>query len=1113
MATLNINGRKDDNKKDKWPKLVSLIRSKGVAIAGLQESHLNEEETINLNDRFQKVVVINNGYSTSKEGIAFVLNKELVNGMKWKHTVIINGRASRLEIETEKDRGINIVLVYAPNNESDKIAFWKLLKVKLQNIGEMENVIMMGDFNSVENALDRYPHREDDERVKDAWKVIRNKFKLIDGWRLHNPIRKDYTFMQKATKSMSRIDRIYMDSGIYVYGYNWDHVETAISDHNMVVADVLKAKLPFIGKGVWRMYQDDISNSVTMKRISKLLKATNEKMMEVKEKGVGESMQRLWVSAKKEIKAITREERKVKLKQLSKEKSNLRRCIEKRMEKLTGEINETNLKYQEEIVELKTRLMVKTRNDLTKMQLATRARYREKGEKCTKYWFKLNKERLEENTILALINGKNKMERDTKGMGEIAVKHHEKLQARPIMDKERRDAIEKLEKIIEGRTIKETQKKDLASRTTRYEIEEAIKSAANGTSPGIDGIPYELYKELIKKEKKLQKKEIDIIGILHNVVNEIEDKGVEILTTNNKEESEFTDGLMFLLFKKKERWKIENYRPITLLNTDYKIYTKTIAKRLANVAPAVVHEDQAGFIPRRSLYDHTKTTQMVIEYCEVAEEDGCIIALDQEKAYDKIDHEYLWRILERYGFPMVFISRIKELYKDTSKAIMINGTITRKYKVKRGVHQGDPMSCILYDLAIEPLAEAIRKSDLKGLEIKECAERLIVNLFADDTLVYLTKGDDMKMLDNIINMFCKASTAKFNIDKTEILPVGKKEFRENVIETRKMGGNIITEDKKIIKEGESMRTLGSWVGNAKSDTLQWEKIMKSQEKIIDVWSKMNLTTKGKELVLKSLVQSKAVFLATVNGMPKSVEKEMLKMYHTFLWNGKAKGLMKWEQVINKRSQGGLGIPDISIRVEAIEIMWVRKWLKPKATRPRWAFIMDMILNESITKKPIVDRESRINWLSQSWHESDAKEVKLSSNIRRMLKVARKYNISAAAPKYDRDAKKSLPLWHNILMKNANYQWNKKSARCIRQNHNVKTIGDLVEWNATKNCSKACNAMTDRLLMMIPERINPLNMTPTKIRRANLDLTPRRLKKNEKKRNKKVFNPDVTTRGN
>ena len=89
------------------------------------------------------------------------------------------------------------------------------------------------------------------------------------------------------------------------------------------------------------------------------------------------------------------------------------------------------------------------------------------------------------------------------------------------------------------------------------------------------------------------------------------------MSTNNIKENEFTDGLLFLLFKKKDKCKIENYRPITLLNTDYKLYTKTIAKKLSEVAPTIVHEDQAGFIPKRSLYDHTRTTQMVIGYWEL----------------------------------------------------------------------------------------------------------------------------------------------------------------------------------------------------------------------------------------------------------------------------------------------------------------------------------------------------------------------------------------------------------------------------------------------------------------------------------------------------------------
>jgi len=1114
IASLNINGRRDDKKRDKWPKLTSLMRSKGIAILGLQESHINAEEAEKLNERFQKLIIINNGASTSKEGVTFILNKELVNGMKWKHTPIIEDRASRLEIETEQGRGLNIILVYAPNEVKEKIAFWNLLKTKLKEIGEMENIIIMGDFNSVENALDRYPHREDDEKVKEAWKKIRNKFKLIDGWREHNPTQKGYTYMQRATKSMSRIDRIYMDNNIYIYGYNWGHLETALSDHEMIIADILKAKIPYIGKGVWRMYQDDVESRVTIKRIIELIDETSRKIKDTKKKDNKDSIQKIWAETKNEIKTITIEERKVRTHDMNKEKANLKRGIEKRLEKLTNETNEMNDKYKTEIMELKSKLMTKTKNDLTKMQLATRARYRQKGEKCTKYWFGLNKEKVGDNTILALVNKENKITRKTKEMGEIAVQHHEKLQTKPEMTESRKKAITELEKIIDGKTIEEDQKAMLKEKTTRIEIEEAIKNTANGTSPGIDGIPYELYKEIIKIEsKKDDSKKVDIVGVLKEVINDIEENGIVKLSTVGKRENEFTDGLMFLLFKKKDKQRVENYRPITLLNTDYKIYTKTIAKKLAIVAPTIVHEDQAGFIPKRSLYDHTRTTQMVIEYCEIAEEDGCIIALDQEKAYDKIDHEYLWTILKKYGFPMIFINRIKEMYKDTGKAIMINGIITRKFRVERGVHQGDPMSCILYNLAIEPLAEALRKSKLKGIEITENVERLIVNLFADDTLVYLNKNDDMTILDQIIDTFCAASTAKFNIDKTEILPVGKSEFRKEMIENRRMGNNDISNDKKIIKEGESMRTLGSWVGNAKADTVQWEKIIKSQEKIIDIWGKMNLTTKGKELILKSLVQSKAVFLATVNGMPKEVETEMKKMYHKFLWNGKAKGVMKWEQVIEKRSRGGLGIPDISARIEAIEIMWIKKWLSPNSKRPKWAYIMDMILNENIAKTPIIDQRSRMNWLIQSWHESNAKNVKLSNNIRRMLKIARKYNITPIAPKYDREAKTNQPLWHNTMMKKANYQWNKKSARCLRQNHNIRTIGDLIGWDATKNCTTACNMMCERLIMMLPDKINPLSETPRKVKNANLDLTPNRIEKNNRNKRATTFNPDITTRQN
>jgi hypothetical protein len=132
---------------------------------------------------------------------------------------------------------------------------------------------------------------------------------------------------------------------------------------------------------------------------------------------------------------------------------------------------------------------------------------------------------------------------------------------------------------------------------------------------------------------------------------------------------------------------------------------------------------------------------------------------------DKIAHDYLWKALEKYGFPQPFINLIKTLYTDTQTHIMVNGFIPEPIKVNRGVRQGDPMACLLYNLAIEPLAAAIRNSTkLKGIQIPEHNEPTKVSLFADDTLVYTTITDDINELDNIIDCFCTASTAKFNVE-------------------------------------------------------------------------------------------------------------------------------------------------------------------------------------------------------------------------------------------------------------------------------------------------------------------------------------------------------------
>ena len=235
--------------------------------------------------------------------------------------------------------------------------------------------------------------------------------------------------------------------------------------------------------------------------------------------------------------------------------------------------------------------------------------------------------------ILALQKPDGTMTTQTRDMMEIALKHHEELQKEPEMTEERIKAIEEMKKTSTTKTSDE-QKTELKKGTSYEEIKKSLKKAPDGSAPGIDGIIYEFYKDKLKNHEEDSDKP-DMVGILHLLIEDIEKNGIIKLRKEDNRKDEFTDGIMHLLFKKKEKWKIENYRQITLLNTDYKTYTKTIAMRLVEVAKSMIHEDQAGFVPERSLYDHTKTTNLAIEYCELMDKNGCIIVLDQEKAYTK----------------------------------------------------------------------------------------------------------------------------------------------------------------------------------------------------------------------------------------------------------------------------------------------------------------------------------------------------------------------------------------------------------------------------------------------------------------------------------------------
>jgi hypothetical protein len=106
------------------------------------------------------------------------------------------------------------------------------------------------------------------------------------------------------------------------------------------------------------------------------------------------------------------------------------------------------------------------------------------------------------------------------------------------------------------------------------------------------------------------------------------------------------------------------------------------------LAPSLIHPNQAGFMKGRKISDQIFLAINMAEHVEDQLQDGVILALDQQKAYDKTSHHYLWEVMAHNGLPEKFINTVKALYKDAETRVVINGELSSPFRVKRGVRQG-----------------------------------------------------------------------------------------------------------------------------------------------------------------------------------------------------------------------------------------------------------------------------------------------------------------------------------------------------------------------------------------------------------------------------------------
>ena len=445
---------------------------------------------------------------------------------------------------------------------------------------------------------------------------------------------------------------------------------------------------------------------------------------------------------------------------------------------------------------------------------------------------------------------------------------------------------------------------------------------------------------------------------------------------------------------------ISNYRPITLLNSDYKILTKALAIQLMDDIGSMVHPNQASFIPKRSIFNQIRLVKMILSYAEVTEEKGAIIALDQEKAYNKIRHNYLWATLDKFNIPPTFSKTVKALYQHAYMRVAINGILSSPYQVTCGIQQGDPLSCALFDLAIEPLAcELQNNPEINGIRIPGTKEKIITSLFADDMNLFLNQNDRMDIVQGILDKWCQASRAKFNLEKTEIIPFGTIEHRNQLATTRKINPRdriSLDERIKITKDGEAIHILGARVGNNSNEETPWEPIIDKAQQTLNAWGKFHPTLHERKLIIQITIGGLTQFLTKAQGMPKRIEDALMKMTQDFIWHDTTHPEIAAKTLYCPIENGGLNLLNISVRNEAIEIMWLKTYLEAPSKRPTWAKLTDIIIDVAAPKN--TNPQARTNTFLQTWNLSirGKRGKALNNDIQRMIRIAKKYNLSLIA---------------------------------------------------------------------------------------------------------------------
>ena len=376
----------------------------------------------------------------------------------------------------------------------------------------------------------------------------------------------------------------------------------------------------------------------------------------------------------------------------------------------------------------------------------------------------------------------------------------------------------------------------LITRPSAKEIKEATFAIHADKAPGPDGFSASFFQT-----------NWDVIGPA--IVTEIQ----HFFTTGVLATS-LNETHVRLIPKTLDATRVEDYRPIALCNVYYKIISKVLTRRLQPVLCDIISENQSAFVQGRAISDNVLITHEVLHYLKTSKaEKWCPMAVktDMSKAYDRIEWEFIAKVLKRMGFHDTWIQWIMQCITTVSYSYLINDAVYGSVKPHRGIRQGDPLSPYIFILCGEVLSGLCRNAattgELEGVRVARGCPRVNHLLFADDTMFFCNASAECcNNLVKILSEYEEASGQKINRNKSAITFSSK-----TPAEMKGRAKEILN----INKEGGLGKYLGlpEHFGRKKKD-LFTSVVDRIRQKALS-WTTRFLSKAGKLTMLKSVLTS------------------------------------------------------------------------------------------------------------------------------------------------------------------------------------------------------------------------------------------------------------------